>query len=272
MMYMILRLIIIALLCYGIIVAYVYFFQGRMLYMPSADIILTPAQAGLTFEDVEFQAADGVRLHGWYIPAREARATLLFCHGNAGNISHRLESILIFHRLGLNVFIFDYRGYGKSSGRPDEMGIALDAEAAWQWLAQDKGLDSAQLIIFGRSLGGAIAAELARTRPAAALILESSFTSYVAIGRAHYPWLPVRAIAQYRYATVEKVSSLRMPILIVHSAEDEIVPFSHSRELFAACTEPKYFLEISGGHNDGFLVSEKEYVQGLERFIRAAGL
>ncbi len=269
---MIIRLIIIALLCYGTIVACVYFFQDRLLYMPSGDMLVTPAQAGLAFEDVDFIATDGIRLHGWYIPAQEARATLLFCHGNAGNISHRLESILIFHRLGLNVFIFDYRGYGKSSGRPDEQGTTLDAEAAWQWLEQEKRLDPAQLIIFGRSLGGAIAAELARTQPAGALILESSFTSYAAIGRAHYPWLPVGRIAKYRYATIEKVRSLAMPVLIVHSPEDEIVPFSHGRELFAACPEPKYFLEIGGGHNDGFLLSEHRYVEGLERFFRDAGL
>ena len=203
---MIIRLIVFALFSFGIITAVVYFFQDRLLYFPSSEMAVTPDAVGLEFEEVHFRAADNTALHGWYVPAHDARATLLFCHGNGGNISHRLDSILIFHRLGLNVFIFDYRGYGLSRGRPSEQGMELDALAAWQWLIGEKQADPATLIIFGRSLGGAVAAGLACTRAAAGLILESSFTSYVDIGRDHYPWLPVRLIAKYRYATIEKVS------------------------------------------------------------------
>jgi len=268
-MMMIIRLILFALLGCGIIVAAVYFFQDRLLYFPSSEIACTPAMDGLDFEDVHFQAADGTALHGWYIPAPAARATLLFCHGNGGNISHRLESIRIFHNLGLTVFIFDYRGYGMSRGRPNEQGMELDALAAWQWLTGEKGADPATLIIFGRSLGGAIAAGLACTRAAAGLILESSFTSYVDIGRVHYPWLPVGLIAKYRYATIEKVPRLSMPVLIVHSSEDELIPFRHGRALYAGCAGRKYFLEISGGHNDGFLLSGDTYISGIDRFISA---
>lgn len=264
---MLFRLMAVVALCYVIILAAVYFFQDRLLYFPTRELEATPAALGLAFEDVYFQAEDGIQLHGWYIPAPQARATILFCHGNAGNISHRLDSIRIFHALGLNVFIFDYRGYGRSGGRPGEQGIALDALAARQWLAEVKHTDPSRLIVFGRSLGAAVAAELACSRTPAAVILESAFTSYPDIGAELYPWLPVRLIAKYRYATIEKVPSLSVPVLIVHSPEDELVPFRHGRALFDACAQPKYFLEISGGHNEGFLLSGDQYVRGLERFI-----
>jgi len=268
-MAMIFRLIVVGLLSCGIIIALVYFFQDRLLYFPSSKMTGTPEEAGLEFEEVHFRAGDGTALHGWYVPARAARATLLFCHGNGGNISHRLESILIFNGLGLNVFIFDYRGYGLSSGRPSEQGTEQDALAAWHWLAKEKQANPEKLIIFGRSLGGAVAAGLACVRGAAGLVLESSFTSYCDIGREHYPWLPVRLIARYRYATLEKVSCLDMPVLVVHSPDDDLVPFGHGRALYDACAGQKYFLEISGGHNDGFLLSGDTYVHGFDRFITA---
>jgi fermentation-respiration switch protein FrsA (DUF1100 family) len=191
----------------------------------------------------------------------------LFCHGNGGNISHRLDSLVIFHRLGLNVFIFDYRGYGRSRGRPSEQGTERDALGAWRWLTEDKQTDPVTLLIFGRSLGGAIAAELANQRPSAGLILESSFTSFIDIGRAHYPFLPVRLLARYRYETIKKVAGINIPVLVVHSRQDELVPFSYGQKLFEACSEPKEFLEISGGHNDGFLLSGDVYVRGLDGFI-----
>jgi uncharacterized protein len=267
---MLFRLMAVFALCYVIIVAAAYCLQGRLLYFPLRDIEATPAAIGCAFEDVYFQTEDGIQLHGWYIPAPEARATVLFCHGNAGNISHRLDSIRIFHGLGLNVFIFDYRGYGRSSGRPGEQGTTLDALAAWHWLAEVKGADPVRLIIFGRSLGAAVAAGLACTRRAAAVILESAFTSCPDIGAELYPWLPVRLIAKYRYATIEKVASLTVPVLIVHSPDDEIVPFRHGCALFDACVQPKYFMEISGGHNDGFLLSGNRYVRGLDSFIGSA--
>ena len=268
-MFMIVRLVFVALFFCVIIAAVIYFFQDRLLYFPSREMAGTPALSGLVFEDVYFQAKDGTLLHGWYIPAREARATLLFCHGNGGNISHRLDSILILHSLGLNVFIFDYRGYGMSQGRPSERGTELDALAAWQWLVDKKQANPSKVIIFGRSLGGAVAAGLASACGAAGLIIESSFTSYCDIGREHYPWLPVRLLAKYRYATIEMVTKISMPVLIVHSSDDELVPFRYGRKLFEACTGQKYFLQISGGHNDGFLLSGDIYVQGLDRFIRA---
>jgi fermentation-respiration switch protein FrsA (DUF1100 family) len=268
-MSMIVRLIVVVLFSCGIISAVVYFFQDRLLYFPSSEMAGTPALSGLEFEEVYFRAADNTPLHGWYVPAQGARATLLFCHGNGGNISHRLDSILILHCLGLNVFIFDYRGYGMSQGRPSEQGTELDALAAWQWLVGKKQANPSKVIIFGRSLGGAVAAGLASACGAAGLILESSFTSYCDIGREHYPWLPVRLLAKYRYATIEMVSNISMPVLVVHSTDDELVPFRHGRKVFEACTGQKYFLQISGGHNDGFLLSGDIYVQGLDRFITA---
>jgi fermentation-respiration switch protein FrsA (DUF1100 family) len=264
---MVLKLLVTVLACYVMFTACVYFFQDRMLYYPFRELDCTPLSTGFDFVDVGFQAEDGTDLHGWYVPAPQARGVLLFCHGNAGNISHRLDSISLFRSLGLNVFIFDYRGYGMSRGRPSEKGTEMDARAAWCWLTEEQHIDPSRLIIFGRSLGAAVAAGLAAERRCAGLIVESGFTSYADIGAEHYPWLPVRLLAKYRYATAEKLARVRVPVLVVHSAEDELVPLEHGRALFEACAGPKQFLEIRGGHNDGFLISGEMYLQGLARFI-----
>ena len=142
-------------------------FQSHLLYFPYRTLSQTPAAVGLAYEDVSFQAADGVVLSGWFVPSQRARGVLLFCHGNAGNMSHRLDSLQIFHRLGLSTFIFDYRGYGRSEGQPTEQGTYLDAEAAWTYLVHTRQLAPTEIIVFGRSLGGAIAAWLAHTPSAA---------------------------------------------------------------------------------------------------------
>jgi hypothetical protein len=208
-------------------------------------------------------------LHAWFIPAENARATVLFCHGNAGNISHRLDSIRLLHSLGLQVLIFDYRGYGRSDGRPSEKGSYRDVDAAWQYLLEVRGLPQTQIIIFGRSLGAAVAADLAsRTRPAA-VILESAFTSVPDMAAGIYPWLPVRLLSRYRYDNLDKVARLSAPLLLVHSRQDEIIPFVHGERLFERAHVPKQFLEIHGGHNDAFLTSRKAYTQGLKAFLDA---
>jgi len=247
--------------------ALLFFNQSRMVYLPQRDLTATPAAVGLRYEEVFFKAKDGVRLHGWFIPSERARGVVLFCHGNAGNISHRLDSIGIFHRLGLSVFIFDYRGYGKSEGETTEEGTYSDAEGAWAYLTQDKKTSPQSIVVFGRSLGGSIAARTARDRPAGALVLESAFSSFKEAAEDVYPWLPVRLLARYDYNTASFVARARCPVLIIHSREDELIPFSHGERLFSAAKDPKIFLEITGGHNDGFLRSEKRYTEGLEAFL-----
>ncbi len=259
--------LIIAVSCYCIVVAVAYFTQGRMLYYPTREIEATPADIGLAFEEVTVSTRDGVVLSAWYVPSRNERGVILFCHGNAGNISHRLDSIRIFHDLGLSVLIFDYRGYGKSHGSPTEQGTYLDAEAVWEYLVNLKGIPPGKIVIFGRSLGGAVAAHLAATHEAGTLIVESGFTSVPDLGATHFPYLPVRLISRFRYRTIDKVEKIVVPKLFIHSPQDEIVPYSQGLQLFARAAEPKEFLEIVGGHNDGFLVSGEKYISGLERFL-----
>jgi fermentation-respiration switch protein FrsA (DUF1100 family) len=247
--------------------ALLFFNQSKMVYLPQRDMAGSPASIGLRYEEVSFKAGDGVRLHGWFIPSDPARGVLLFCHGNAGNISYRLDSVSIFHRLGLSIFIFDYRGYGRSEGEPTEEGTYSDAEGAWEYLTKEKRTPPQSIVLFGRSLGGSIAARTAKNRPAGALILESAFSSFKEAAEDVYPWLPVRLLARYDYDTAASVAHIRCPVLIIHSRDDELIPFRHGQRLFSAAKDPKSFLEISGGHNDGFLRSGKPYLEGLEAFF-----
>lgn len=258
---------IIIFLAYSGILALVYAKQDGMVYFPSSEIASTPAVVGMPYEDVSLTTADGLTLHAWYIPHPGDRGTLLFCHGNGGNISHRLESVKIFHDMGLNVLIFDYRGYGASDGRPTEKGTYLDVEAAWAFLALSKGIDPQRIILFGRSLGGAVAAYAAAKEPPAALILESTFTSVPDLGSKLYPWLPVRLISRYSYDTEARMAAISCPKLIIHSPDDDLVPFEHGRRLFQVAPDPKEFLEIRGDHNRGFMLSRDVYVDGLKRFF-----
>jgi uncharacterized protein len=255
---------------YAALVLYVYFGQASMLYLPnlpSRELTATPQEIGLKYENIELLSEDGVRLHGWYIPAAQARGTVLFFHGNAGNISHRLDSIRIFHNLRLSVFIFDYRGYGKSAGRPNEQGLQRDALAAWRFLTEVRGVASGQLIFFGRSLGAAVAAWLATQKPLGALIVESAFTSVPDMAAELYGWLPARRLARFEHATRDYVAQVRCPVLVVHSPEDEIIPFHHGEAIFAAAHAPKEMLRLRGGHNEGFFVSGEHYVRGLDTFV-----
>ena len=241
--------------------------QSRYIYFPERSIVATPSAVGLAHEPVQFQAADGVELAGWFVPAEPSRAVVLFCHGNAGNMSHRLDSILLFNRLGLSTFIFAYRGYGQSGGRTTETGTYRDVEAAWQYLIDERGIEPAEIVVFGRSLGGAVASWLAQKHTPAAAIVESTFTSVPDVAAKLYPIYPVRWLSRFSYDAAEYVAKANCPVLVVHSRDDDIIPFSHGQMLFEAANEPKQFLEIQGSHNDGFFVSGKQYQDGLDTFI-----
>ncbi len=245
-----------------------YFMQPTFLYRPVREVPYTPDELGLDFENVIFKSGDGLLLSGWYIPAEKAELTVLFCHGNGGNMFHRLDSINIFYNLGLNCFIFDYRGYGSSEGKPGEEGTYLDVMAAYKWLTEEKKVSPADIIIFGRSLGGSIAAQLAGKVEAGALIIESAFTSYVDIGRKFYPYMPVRWFARFSYKTIDYIRDVLCPVMIIHSRSDEIVPFEFGLELYEAANEPKEFVEIFGGHNDSFLVSGEIYKNAWTNWIK----
>jgi hypothetical protein len=245
-------------------------FQSKLVYYPTREFEGSPADAGLEFEDVTLTTADGVTIHGWWVPATDGRATVLFCHGNGGNISHRIDTLKILNRLGLNVFIFDYHGYGKSGGSPSEDGTAMDAEAAWQYVTVTRGIPAERVILHGRSLGGAVAARLAVAHTPRALVLESTFTSIPDIGAEIYPYLPVRAISRIHYDTKAIIADVGCPLLVIHSPDDDLVPYHHGRALFDAAREPKVFLEIHGDHNWGFLDAGETYTVGLDAFITDA--
>jgi fermentation-respiration switch protein FrsA (DUF1100 family) len=243
-------------------------FEWHNIYCPFRTIAGTPDEVGLRFENVVFTAPDGVKLNGWYLPADGARLTLLLSHGNGGNISHRIGKLLILHQLGVNVFIYDYRGYGRSEGRPSEAGTYRDALAACDWLKINKNTAPAQIIAYGESLGCAMAVELAVQRPVAGIVLESPFTSVPDMARTIYPWLPLHWICSFRYDSFSKIGNLKAPLLVFHSPTDEIVPFAQGEKLFAAAPEPKHFVKLRGYHNDGFEVSEEVYRQALAEFLR----
>ncbi len=255
---------------YLALLGFMYFTQNSLLFLPEIggrDLESTPERFGLEYQEVSLATSDGETLHGWYLPAPGARYTLLFFHGNAGNISHRLDSLLLFRQLGLSQLILDYRGYGRSSGRPSEAGLYRDAQAAWDYLTDERGLAPGQIVLFGRSLGGAVAVWLAARERPAGLVVESSFTSVPDLGAELYPWLPVRWLSRLRFDSRGRIAQVSAPLLVVHSRNDEIIPFAHGQALLAAANPPKRLLELRGGHNDGFLVSREHYLEGLRGFF-----
>ena len=245
-----------------------YVFQDGYVYIPTRELVATPADIQLAYEDISLKTDDGVTLHGWFVPRRDAKSTLIFFHGNAGNVSHRLDSIRLFHQSGLNVFIIDYRGYGRSEGVPSEEGTYLDALAAWHYLTGTRQIPSGNIVIAGRSLGGAVAAWLAtRTRPAA-LILESTFSSVALMGKKYYPYLPVALLTRIHYSTIDRLPLVKVPVMIIHSVNDEIIPYEQGRQIFEIANHPKFFLTIRGNHNDGFLLSGNRYRNGIQTFVQ----
>ena len=269
----VLSIVILVAAGYAAVLLGLYAFQSRLVYfpnMPSRALGPGPDSIGLAYETVEIITEDGIRLDAWYVPAREARGTVLFFHGNAGNISHRLDSLRVFNQLGLSTLIFDYRGYGRSEGKVSEQGIYRDAEAAWRHLTGERGIPAAEIVLFGRSLGAAVAASVASRHRPGALIIESGFVSVPDMAAELYPWLPARWLARIGFPTGDFLKSVSCPVLVVHSRDDEVIPFGHGLRLFEIAREPKQLLELRGGHNDGFLVSGRRYLDGLDAFLAAA--
>ncbi len=248
-----------------------YLFQPKFVYFPLAEIDYTPDMAGLAYEDIYFKTEDDVELNAWFIPVEGARKTLLFFHGNGGNISHRLDSLKIFHELGLSVFIIDYRGYGQSQGTTSEQGTYRDAEAAWQYLTESRGIPGKDIIIFGRSMGGGVATWLSIQHTPDLLILESAFTSVADMAKHYYPYLPAHLLTRIKYASIDRIQDIQCPILFSHSQTDEIVPFELGVQLFKQAQAPKMFMQLKGGHNDGFIVTGRSYVDGIKEFLDTYG-
>jgi fermentation-respiration switch protein FrsA (DUF1100 family) len=256
-------------LAYAGLAALVYFQQDRLLYYPGMgrELAATPDRFGLAFEDLAIRTEDGETLHAWWIPVKDARGAVILFHGNAGNISHRLDYAAMFDRLGYSTLLVEYRGYGRSTGSPSEQGTYRDAMASWRWITETKGVRPSDIVLFGESLGGAVAAWLGAREKPRALVLASTFTSVPDVAAEIYPFLPVRLLSRYEYNTLDALGRVEAPVLVAHSRSDDIIPYAHGERLFAAAREPKSFLELRGGHNDGFIFTRPEWVSALGAFL-----
>jgi uncharacterized protein len=241
-----------------------------LIYQPAAELAGTPRQVGLDYEDIWLQAAGGAAVHAWNVPLASTSPVVLLCHGNGGNISHRVAKLQLLRRAGASVFLFDYRGFGHSTGKPTEEGTYEDGEAAYRWLLA-RGVPESRLVVYGESLGNGVAIELALRHNPGGLIVDSAFTSTVEIGKRIFPHLPVRWLVKYKYENLAKISRVRCPTLFLHSPDDEIIPYEMGRRLFAAAPRPKAFADLSGGHNDGFLRAARAYLEATQRFLSAVG-
>ncbi len=258
-------------LFYAFLVLYLYIRQKNLVFLPTPSYpIHTPKEIGIDFEEHFYQYPNGDTIHCWFIPAQSpTKTTILFCHGNSGNLGDRLEIIRVLRDLGVNLLLFDYRGYGASRGEVSENNTYEDGERMIEFLKEKKDIHESDIILYGRSLGGGVATELSSRHPnIKALILDSTFTSLPEIGQHYYPYIPVKWILKYRYDNLGKIKRIKSPKLIIHSQEDEVIPVSHAHKLYQAALPPKDLLILpKGGHNDCFIVSQEEYLSGLKSFL-----
>ncbi len=237
-----------------------------MIFFPEPGADLSPADVGIKGEEVFLTTADGVRIHAWWLPAEGAERAILFLHGNAGNASHRLPNAAELVRLGTSVLLLDYRGYGRSEGKPSEAGIYADARAGLEHITSERGISADRVAVFGRSLGGAVAIDLVSEQPVGGLIIESTFTSLADMAGKLLPL--GGSLAGDRYASERKIREIRTPLLVFHGDRDELVPWELGRRLYEAAPEPKAFETIEGaGHNDTTLVGGPAYFQRIARFL-----
>jgi fermentation-respiration switch protein FrsA (DUF1100 family) len=261
----IVRLALVPVLLYLMVVVYMLAMENSLIYFPSVYPEGFWNPPGLAFEDAWFEAPDGTKLHGWHVPHPNPRAVILFAHGNAGNLSHRYELLQSLADLGVSVMIFDYRGYGRSAGSPNEAGILADARAARRWLAKRAGVNESDIVLMGESLGGGVMVDLAAKDGARALILENTFTSLPDVAAYHYPWLPVRLVMRTQFNSAAQIAGYRGPLLQIHGDADTIIPFEIGRRLFEAALEPKQFVVIPGGdHNDP---RTAQFFAALDQFL-----
>lgn len=244
--------------------ALVYLRQASFIYVPDRNVEFTPANAGLFYEEVVLTTQDGARVCGWYVPSTWEATTILSFHGNAGNMGDRIDTLKALHEMGYNVMTIDYRGYGKSTGKPTEQGTYLDAMAAWNHLVVERKADPAKIVVYGRSLGGAIATWLASQKNPCALVIHSSFASMQDMASIRFPFLPVRRMCRFKYDSAARAAGIRCPVLVAHSPEDEVVPYEQGRKLFGAMPEGKDFVALKGRHDDPWL--EEDDLASRRRF------
>lgn len=240
--------------------------QSSFVYFPERPYDASPADFGMAFEELRLKASDGTEIAAWWLPAPDAHGAVVLAHGNGGNMSHRLDKAHLLHALGWSVLLFDYRGYGASAGEPSEEGTYADMAAAVDHVLSARGVARERLVLYGESLGGAVAVEAASRGTVGALVVDSSFTSLRAMARHHYPWLPT-ALLRFRYDSLARMPSARCPVLVMHSPQDDIVPYAMGRALFDAAPGRRRFVDLRGGHNGGGLMASPDAQRGLGEFL-----
>ncbi len=264
---MIVTALFLVLVVYGGFVLIVVLLQTKVIFPATRDVYRTPKSAyQWDYEDVRVPVSGQVT-HAWFIHVENARGTVLFSHGNAGNVADRLESVMLFRDLQLDVLLYDYGGYGHSTGRPSEGRCYEDVRAMWRYLTDDRGIPPGQVVLFGRSLGGSMTAQIAAEVTPAAVILESTFLSTSRLAKEMLPWLPMKHLIRHRFDNAGKVTRFTSPLLVIHSPDDSLIPFRHGLELFRIAHEPKRFLEIHGDHNEGFVISHDLWSKTVDEFI-----
>ena len=254
---------------YSVLAVGMFIFQKHLIHVPFKAYVGDPSARGLDYESVTLvPSAEDAKLSGWFVEQPDARFTALVFGGNAGNMSYMLDTVELFADLGLSVFIYDYRSFGSSEGKLTERAMYDDAELAWEYLTQTRQIPPDRIVVFGRSLGGAVASWVATQYQPAALIMESVFTKLEDMGKVHYRWIPTKYLLRFRYDNLSRIDQVRCPILFIHSREDELTPFAHSERLYDAATADKHLLAISGNHASGFLESGTVYTEGIEDFLR----
>ncbi len=274
MKYMIAVARIIITIIVGIVFLFFYarYLENKSLYYPIYEIENTPADINIAYKDVFFYSEDNIKINGWLVKSKNAKTTIIFAHGNGGNISHRLDKINFFNKLGLNILIFDYRGYGKSAGVPSEQGLYLDIQAAYKFIKKEQSTGA--IIVYGESLGGAIAIDLAQKDKEFdidGLILEGTFTNITDMARLIYPFLPT-GFLKTKFDSISKISNIKTPKLHFHGKNDNIVPFNLGQKLFNAAIEPKKLVALEGQHNDGFFISENLVRKSIIEFMESISI
>jgi len=253
---------------YLIIMIYFYLNQVNLIYFPDKKISFYPDQINLNYKDIYMITKDNIKINSWYIPGEKDSNLVIFCHGNAGNISGRVETIRLIHELNLSLLIFDYRGFGKSEGNISEKGLYLDIEAVYQYATKNLNIDKKKVIIWGRSLGAAVAIDFASKHNINKLIIESAFTSISDMGQRIYPFLPLKFICTHKFLSINKIDKIKASKLFIHSKEDDLVPFSFGKILYKKAILQKSFLEIHGNHANGFFESKEDYIKGIKYFLK----
>jgi len=250
-----------------LLTVYIKYLESRGIFFPTKNVELTPSAIDLSFEDIYVDTDDNIKIHGWFIVNSSAKYTLLLLNGNAGNIGDRFDKIGLLHGLGMNIFIIDYRGFGRSQGKVSEAGVYLDAKAAYDYLINSRKIKPEYIILYGESIGSAVAIDLAWTKKTGGLIVEGAFSKGRDMAKKIYPFLPAFLFSNI-FDSLSKIKKVNVPKLFIHSENDEMIPLSLAEKLYHAAPQPKRFVKIIGGHNTAFLDSQPVFLAAVGSFMK----